>query len=150
MQGWVRRRAGVDGAQRQGLAPGVWAGGDAVVDGGAEELLEPVVGFGVEGGGIVITQQQRVSTAGRGSDMAAMLRKVESHRRMLIRSRSLRKAPAGTSRARGSSGEAVEVVAGDPRDLDGAPGQAHDPFAGSGGEHLAPAARPMDIAVEVT
>ena len=74
MQGWGGRRAGVDVAQRQGLAPGVGAGGDAVVDGGAEELLEPVVGFGVEGGGIVITQQQRVSTAVRGSDMAAMYR----------------------------------------------------------------------------
>ena len=33
----------------------------------------------------------------------------------------------GTSRARTSSGEAVEDVAGDPLDLDVAPGQAHDP-----------------------
>ena len=48
------------------LRPVCGPGGDAVVDGGAEELLEPVVGFGVEGGGIVITQQQRVSTAGAG------------------------------------------------------------------------------------
>ena len=31
-----RRRVGRDGAQGQGLAPGVGAGGDAVVDGGAE------------------------------------------------------------------------------------------------------------------
>ena len=40
-----RRRVGRDGAKRQGLAPGVGAGGDAVVDGGTEELLESVVGF---------------------------------------------------------------------------------------------------------
>ena len=49
--GW---RVGADGAQGQGLAPGVGAGGDAVVDGGAEELLETVGGFKVEGGGLVI------------------------------------------------------------------------------------------------
>ena len=46
-----RRRVGRDGAKRQGLAPGVRAGGDAVVDGGAEELLESVGGFEVERGG---------------------------------------------------------------------------------------------------
>ena len=34
--GVVRRRVGRDGAQGQGLAPGVGAGDDAVVDGGAE------------------------------------------------------------------------------------------------------------------
>ena len=34
--GVVRQRVGRDGAQGQGLAPGVGAGGDAVVDGGAE------------------------------------------------------------------------------------------------------------------
>ena len=45
-----RRRVGRDGAQGQGLAPGVRAGGDAVVDGGTEELLESVVGFEVERG----------------------------------------------------------------------------------------------------
>ena len=35
--GVVGRRAGADGVQRQGLAPGVGAGGDAVVDGGAQQ-----------------------------------------------------------------------------------------------------------------
>ena len=38
--GIVGRRAGADGAKRQGFAPGVGAGGDAVVDGGAAELPE--------------------------------------------------------------------------------------------------------------
>ena len=38
----VGRRAWADGAKRQGLAPGVGAGDDAIVDGGAEELLEIV------------------------------------------------------------------------------------------------------------
>jgi len=51
--GVVGRRVGADGAKRQGLAPGVGAGGDAVVDGGAEELLEIVGGLD-EGGGLVI------------------------------------------------------------------------------------------------
>ena len=64
--GVVGRRAGGDGAQRQGLAPGVGAGGDAVVDGGGEELLEPVVGLDVEGGGIVIAQQQPLLLQGAG------------------------------------------------------------------------------------
>ena len=49
--GVVGRRAGGDGAKRQGLAPGVGTGGNAVVDGGTEEVLETVVGFEVEGGG---------------------------------------------------------------------------------------------------
>ena len=40
--GVVRQRVGRDDAQGQDLAPGVWAGGDAVVDGGAEQLLETV------------------------------------------------------------------------------------------------------------
>ena len=53
-----RRRVGRDGAQGQGHAPGVRAGGDAVVDGGAEELLETVGGFEVEGGGVLVTEQQ--------------------------------------------------------------------------------------------
>ena len=57
--GVVGRRVGADGAKRQGLAPGVGAGGDAVVDGGAEELLETVGGFEVEGGGA----RRRRSTA---------------------------------------------------------------------------------------
>ena len=48
--GVAGRRAGVDGAKRQGLAPGVGAGGDAVVHGGAEELLEIAGGLDVEGG----------------------------------------------------------------------------------------------------
>ena len=56
--GVVGERVGRDGAKRQGLAPGVVAGGDAVVDGGAEELLESVVGFEVEGGGLVVANQQ--------------------------------------------------------------------------------------------
>ena len=51
--GVVGRRAGADGAKRQGLASGVGAGGDAVVDGGGEELLETVGGFEVDGGGLV-------------------------------------------------------------------------------------------------
>ena len=59
-----RRRVGRDGAQGQGLAPGVGAGGDAVVDGGAEELLESVVGFEVEGGGLVVADQQSLAFEG--------------------------------------------------------------------------------------
>ena len=46
-----RWRVGGEGAKRQGLAPGVGAGGDAVVDGCTEELVESVGGFEVEGGG---------------------------------------------------------------------------------------------------
>ena len=49
--GVVGRRVGADGAKRQGLAPGAGAGGDAVVDGGAEELLEIVGRFEGEGRG---------------------------------------------------------------------------------------------------
>ena len=64
--GVVGRRAGVDGAQRQGLAPGEGAGGDAVVDGGAEELLEIVGGLDVEGGGLFIAQQQSLLFQGAG------------------------------------------------------------------------------------
>ena len=56
-----RWRVGGDGAKRQGHAPGVGAGGDAVVDGGAEELLETVVGFEVEGGGLVVADQQSLA-----------------------------------------------------------------------------------------
>ena len=65
--GVVGRRAGVDGAKRQGLAPGVGAGGDAVVDGGAEELLEPVGGLDVKGGGLFIAQQQSLPWSRRWS-----------------------------------------------------------------------------------
>ena len=54
--GVVGRRVGGDGAKRQGHAPGVGAGGDGVVDGGAEKLLESVVGFEVEGGGLVVAE----------------------------------------------------------------------------------------------
>ena len=61
-----RRRVGRDGAKRQGLAPGVRAGGDAVVDGGAEELLESVGGFEVEGGGLVVANQQTLPFEGAG------------------------------------------------------------------------------------
>ena len=61
-----RRRVGRDGAKRQGHAPGVGAGGDAVVDGGAEELLETVGGFEVEGGGVVVTEQQSLFVEGAG------------------------------------------------------------------------------------
>ena len=64
--GVVGRRIGVDGAQRQGLAPGVRAGGDAVVDGGAKELLEIVGGLDVEGGGLVIAGQQPLLLQGAG------------------------------------------------------------------------------------
>ena len=58
--GVVGRRVGADGAQRQCLATGVGAGGDAVVDGGAEELLEIVGGLDVEGGGIVVALDEGV------------------------------------------------------------------------------------------
>ena len=61
-----RRRVGRDGMQGQGLAPGVGAGGDAVVDGGAEELLETVGGFEVEGGGLVVAGQQSLPLEGAG------------------------------------------------------------------------------------
>ena len=61
-----RRRVGRDGVQGQGLAPGVGAGGDAVVLGGAEELLESVVGFEVEGGGVLVTEQQSLFLEGAG------------------------------------------------------------------------------------
>ena len=64
--GVVRRRVGRDGAQGQGLAPGVGAGGDAVVDGGAEEVLETVGGFEVEGGGLVVADQQSLPFEGAG------------------------------------------------------------------------------------
>ena len=50
--------------QGEGLAPGVGAGGDAVVDGGAEELLETVVGFEVERGGLVVADQQSLAFEG--------------------------------------------------------------------------------------
>ena len=62
--GVVGRRAGADGTQRQGLAPGVGAGGDTVVDGSAEELLETVVGFEVEGGGLFVAAQQSLPFEG--------------------------------------------------------------------------------------
>ena len=40
------------------------ADGDAVVDGGAEELLESVVGFEVEGGSLVVADQQSLPFEG--------------------------------------------------------------------------------------
>ena len=64
--GVVGQRVGRDGVQGQGLAPGVGAGGDAVVHGGAEELLETVVGFEVEGGGLVVAGQQSLPFEGAG------------------------------------------------------------------------------------
>ena len=64
--GVVGRRGGVDGARRRGLAPGVGAGGDAVVDSGAEELLEIVGGLDVEGGGLFVAAQQPLPFKGVG------------------------------------------------------------------------------------
>ena len=64
--GGGRRRAGRDGVQGKRLASGVRADGDAVVDGGAEELLETVGGFEVEGGGLVVTEQQSLLLEGAG------------------------------------------------------------------------------------
>ena len=64
--GGGRRRAGRDGVQGKRLASGVRADGDAVVDGGAEELLESVCGFEVEGGGLVVTEQQSLLLEGAG------------------------------------------------------------------------------------
>ena len=61
-----RRRVGRDGAKRQGHAPGVGAGGDVVVDGGGEELLETVGGFEVEGGGLFVADQQSLPFEGAG------------------------------------------------------------------------------------
>ena len=60
------RRAGRDGMQGEGLAPGMGADGDAVVDGGAEESLEAVGGLEVEGGGLVVTEQQSLFLEGAG------------------------------------------------------------------------------------
>ena len=57
---WTRRCAG------SGPCAGVRAGGDAVVDGGTEELLESVVGFEVEGGGLVVADQQSLPFEGAG------------------------------------------------------------------------------------
>ena len=45
---------------------GVGADGDAVVDEGAEELLEPVGGFEVEGGRLVVAIQQSLLFEGAG------------------------------------------------------------------------------------
>ena len=64
--GGGRRRAGRDGVQGKRLASGVRADGDAVVDGGAEELLESVGGFEVEGGGLGVTEQQSLLLEGAG------------------------------------------------------------------------------------
>ena len=64
--GVVGRRAGADGAKRQGLAPGVEAGGDAVVDGGAGELFEIVGGLDVEGRILFVSGQQSLLVQGAG------------------------------------------------------------------------------------
>ena len=69
--GDVGRRVGADGAQGQGLARGVGAGGDAVVHGGAEELLEPVVGFEVERGGLFVADQQSPAAPAKEKKMPA-------------------------------------------------------------------------------
>ena len=56
----AHRGIGCDGAQGQGLAHGMGAGGDAVVDRGGEDMLAFVDEFDVEveGGGLAIAQQQ--------------------------------------------------------------------------------------------
>ena len=64
--GAVGRGAGVHGAKRQGLAPGVGAGGDAVVHGGAEELLEIAGGLDVEGRGLFVAAQRPLPFEGAG------------------------------------------------------------------------------------
>ena len=60
------RRVGRDGMQGQGLAPGVGAGGDAGVNASAEELLETVVGFEVEGRVLFVAAQQSLPFEGAG------------------------------------------------------------------------------------
>ena len=62
----VGRRVGADGVQGQCHAPGVGAGGDVVVDGGGEELLETVGGFEVEGGVLFVADQQSLPFEGAG------------------------------------------------------------------------------------
>ena len=52
--------------QGQSPAPGVGAGGNAVVDGGAEELLETVGGFEVKGGIVFVAEQQPLPFEGAG------------------------------------------------------------------------------------
>ena len=52
--------------QGQGLAPGVGAGGDAVVDGGGEECVGIVGGLDVENAARVIAQQQPLPFQGAG------------------------------------------------------------------------------------
>ena len=61
---WVVPRA--DGAQRQGRASGVGTGDDSVANGSVEELLETVVGFEVERGVLVVTDQQSLPFEGEG------------------------------------------------------------------------------------
>ena len=61
----VRWRRGRDDTQGQDLATGVGAGGDARVDGGAEELLETVGGFEVERGVSLCRGLQKSSHEGR-------------------------------------------------------------------------------------
>ena len=52
--------------QGQGLAPGVGPGGDAVVDGSVEELVEFAAGFEVEGGGLAVAGRQSLPFEGAG------------------------------------------------------------------------------------
>ena len=58
--GWSRRCAASGPCARRG------AGGDAVVHGGAEELLEIVGGLEVEGGGLFVAGQQSLPFEGAG------------------------------------------------------------------------------------
>ena len=63
--GVERRRVGRDGAQGQGLAPGVRARGDAVVDGGTEVARIRRRGRG-RGRGLVVPNQQSLPFEGAG------------------------------------------------------------------------------------
>ena len=67
MQGWSG--GGLESTVRSVRAlraPGVGAGGDAVVHGGAEELPEIVGGLDVEGGGLFVAARQPLPFEGAG------------------------------------------------------------------------------------
>ena len=70
--------------QGQGLAPGVGAGGDAVADGGTEELLESVGGFEVEGGGLVVANQQTLPYRSDDRRIGFAIRFVPTHVRQVV------------------------------------------------------------------
>ena len=59
------------GAQGQGLAPSMGADCDAIVDGGAEGLFETVGRFEVEGGSLVVADQQSLPFEGAGRELRA-------------------------------------------------------------------------------